>query len=931
MSALLDIKNAYLKLKSYVYYDKNLLFLRAKLAAFESDNNIEEVFKKLNDAIINQDDEYFDCFLSRINYKLVHKSFSKKEKDKNKLNTNNFITNNFNKKPYNIERFFCFIDCDIELHIISVLWLMYIASKLDATLKTPDNLYSNKFYKKDGKIENKGIRLFEPYYHQYQKWRDTAIEKVIECHQKKKDVYLINLDIRDYYPSVEMDFNFVIQSIPQLNRNEQYINKLLADIHARYDLTNYKNIIFKDFLSESINKFSLPIGLISSTFLANLYLNDFDQYISNDVNPQYYGRYVDDLLFVIAKDKDIEDKAYDQIISSLLPEKHGYPNLKVQDDKINVIYFKAEMSIAGIRQFKQELRKNSSEYRYLPDEEKNEVDFEEEVTSILFSDSTKKIRGIKEIINDKYKLSIYLTRHILSGKLWEDDEGKLNAIANQMREFFQGQILLDYIYLWEKLFTFYVIKGLKNEISFFKEEIEKVIDDISYSDKNILQSVQNCLKEHLSYSIGMAKALDVIEKNNQISEKFRLSCMVRDYCLSFPLLDIGYRNAYNVSLIHNNFSYYSEKKLQNIPTDYIYIPRYIYYHEYFLFIFVFTQRTNIDDIYAEYKKMIKHIKGIDGVNLFEKTTTKTTAKTDEQIIKYNLNNNKKDTLRLAVANIAIREEEIINNLKNNSRRRLLKKYTQISSVINQSIKGKADLLILPEVSVPLCFINTLMYQVKKNNIALIFGIEHIVVNDTVYNYICVLLPVKINNYTYVVPFFRQKNYYAPEEIELIEGLRKKVPQQGKGHYDYISWNNVNFTTFNCYELCDIKHRSNFKGMVDIVFAVEWNRDTNFYSRIADTVSRDLHCYFVQSNTSQYGDSCIVAPKKTEEKDILKVKGGINDIVLIEDVNIKKLREFQALSLFKQKKDPSFKVTPPGFNDNRFIPNEEAITNNFEST
>lgn len=47
----------------------------------------------------------------------------------------------------------------------------------------------------------------------------------------------------------------------------------------------------------------LPIGNLTSQLFANIYLNDFDHFIKNILGCKYYGRYVDDLLFV-HEDKD---------------------------------------------------------------------------------------------------------------------------------------------------------------------------------------------------------------------------------------------------------------------------------------------------------------------------------------------------------------------------------------------------------------------------------------------------------------------------------------------------------------------------------------------------------------------------------------------------------------------------------------------------
>ena len=43
----------------------------------------------------------------------------------------------------------------------------------------------------------------------------------------------------------------------------------------------------------------LPIGNLTSQIFANLYLSDFDHYITETLGIKYYGRYVDDFFFIV--------------------------------------------------------------------------------------------------------------------------------------------------------------------------------------------------------------------------------------------------------------------------------------------------------------------------------------------------------------------------------------------------------------------------------------------------------------------------------------------------------------------------------------------------------------------------------------------------------------------------------------------------------
>lgn len=112
-------------------------------------------------------------------------------------------------------------------------------------------------------------------------------------------------------------------------------------------------------------------------------------------------------------------------------------------------------------------------------------------------------------------------------------------------------------------------------------------------------------------------------------------------------------------------------------------------------------------------------------------------------------------------------------------------------------------------------------------------------------------------------------------------------------YELYAWHNVWFSVYCCYELTSIKDRSIFQSYADIIFAVEHNKDVNYFANIIESLARDLHVYCVQVNNSHYGDSRITQPAKTVEKDIVKVSGGENATALIGVLNIDELRYFQA--------------------------------------
>jgi len=68
------------------------------------------------------------------------------------------------------------------------------------------------------------------------------------------------------------------------------------------------------------NTTGLPIGNLTSQVFGNVYMNDFDYWVKKELSIKYYGRYVDDMVFV-HNDKDylqsIIPKLSDFLLSTL--------------------------------------------------------------------------------------------------------------------------------------------------------------------------------------------------------------------------------------------------------------------------------------------------------------------------------------------------------------------------------------------------------------------------------------------------------------------------------------------------------------------------------------------------------------------------------------------------------------------------------------
>lgn len=249
---------------------------------------------------------------------------------------------------------------------------------------------------------------------------------------------------------------------------------------------------------------------------------------------------------------------------------------------------------------------------------------------------------------------------------------------------------------------------------------------------------------------------------------------------------------------------------------------------------------------------------------------------------------------------------------------------KLFEVLNYAAKKHVEMLVFPETSIPFDWLPLLVDQAIKNNCAVIGGLEYYVspgmgeINTPQYfegqnvlNLSFNIFPVKMKRYDDAAIILRKKNYYAPSEQKLISAFHKLEPTMPP-IYHLIHWRKSYFSTYNCFELSNISDRSLFKSKVDFIIAIEFNRDTHYFANITEAWTRDLHCFIVQSNSSDYGDTKVVQPTKNINMDIMKIKGGDYPLVMVTTLHIEDLREYHRKDMIGQlddKSSPFFKPTP----------------------
>ena len=128
-------------------------------------------------------------------------------------------------------------------------------------------------------------------------------------------------------------------------------------------------------------------------------------------------------------------------------------------------------------------------------------------------------------------------------------------------------------------------------------------------------------------------------------------------------------------------------------------------------------------------------------------------------------------------------------------------------------------------------------------------------------------------------------------------------------YQLYSWHDVWFSVYCCFELACIQDRALFSSLSDVTIGIEWNKDTPYFDHVSNSLARDLHCYVIEANTSQYGGSGVIQPQSSVTSELIRTKGGDNHSILTTDIDIQALREAQYPDISDRK---SFKPLPPIF-------------------
>lgn len=996
MIDLNDLYIAYKKTKYELFKDEKS---NAVLNLYKYEENIHGNLKSL---LVNIEQNNFEninigkCF--EIPKSIKEKS-EKQQPDSFHFQSNSveFLQNSFKQQDCEIETRKIFVS-DIEFHLLSTLWIMKIGQYIDE--KFTKDIYGSRLQRdkddefvqcKDGIIpfNLNSPKIFRSYQSQYQKWRNNSF-KTIEDNHKNNSIIVASIDIAKFFHSISLDF-FITEDF--------YTKFDLSDIEGWESTLKPFHEAFMSLLSrwnkdEANEKLGLPIGLGASQVLANAVMKEFDDEVSNDLIPLYYGRYVDDIILVfnkfgnISSSQDITDYLVNNLNSlSYTSDKKeivytsSEQKLTLKKEKQKIFYFDKDSNLSVLNAIKKEINSISSEWRFVPD-------ILDEHSSLLskiigfssdgkeFNDAFRKLEkvtlkrlGLALLISHANTLNEYL-----EPSQWRKKRYQLyNLIENNI--FIPESFIENHSFL-SKIFKLMITSNDGKKAICFLVSIIKILKILENENTNLSK-----YREFLAYNLyqSLVLTLDMtttIEENDigiilsQITSIFDIKIrnikkeeIINQNRLMF-FKDLTYKSYANEitkytldkdskSLVYKLIEFYNKEENKEWFSNKITLDSLIFqgtklkndYWQYEQFVILNSKiqenfRVNNDifqtddffdlsallfparaftalevSIVIPFKYGVGNQEYIDIINLLRgtKSSTETKENKDNTI---NISYKKEDiNPKIAIANLKLKDEYFTASV---SEKPVLTKerYQEVSHIINQAIKKDIDYLVLPELALPRRWAYLFAKKLLNKKISLITGVEYLhdkeETQKLVRNSIMKFLITDDSGFIYQ-RFFRQDKIEPANEER--ESLRKKsniilkADEKYKDKYIY-NHGGFRFASLICSEFTDIEQRAKLRGKIDALMIVEWNKDTQYFNALVESASYDLHCYIVQVNNRAYGDSRIRGPYKKEyDRDIVKVKGGLYDHILVGRLEIDKLKAFQANYISP---DKDFKPMPTAF-------------------
>ena len=234
----------------------------------------------------------------------------------------------------------------------------------------------------------------------------------------------------------------------------------------------------------------------------------------------------------------------------------------------------------------------------------------------------------------------------------------------------------------------------------------------------------------------------------------------------------------------------------------------------------------------------------------------------------------------------------------------------------QGREHSPDIVLLPELSVPIGFKGQLKRVAESMEALFIAGLDYKIETSTkgptVSNEAVVIVPRKLRGTKIAQRTelrYVGKTYPSPAEKEKLQKINVKFSPKPTV-WLFNSKMLGDFAVAVCYDFLDLDRIVLYRNRIQTLFILAYNKDTTTFNHVAEAISRMVFCNVVICNCGYYGGSFAVTPYRDAYKRTIFHHSGKNlQTAQIIELPLASLIEHQK---DKNQKNKCFKSHPPGY-------------------